>query len=188
MATTDSARMHGVARNRHEEFESCIKRLTQPLNGQFPRPWMSALADPLSARVLIVGRNQAKAFDASRLTHERHLDSLFNRNGESCRGVYDELTGLPASSTRKHIDCLREILAYRGSTQGSGNQCCVLLHAHECRVDGSFPCRWRSSGYRDLLHAAQVYPAASSHCTRRWNERDLEQDTGLAHPEANGAA
>ena len=43
-----------------EQFQAAIARLTEPLNGQYPRPWMTELADPLSANVLIVGKNEAK--------------------------------------------------------------------------------------------------------------------------------
>lgn len=81
------------------EFATAIHELTKPLNDQFPRPWMTELADPLAAKVFIVGRNQAKGFHSSRLTHRRHIDALFNRNGESCRKVYDEMTGFSPSPT-----------------------------------------------------------------------------------------
>lgn len=75
------------------QFEDAIRRLTEPLNGQFPRPWMTELKEPLSANVFIVGKNQAKGYEVGRLTHERHMKALFNRGGESCRRVYDEMTG-----------------------------------------------------------------------------------------------
>lgn len=95
-------------------FESVINELTKPINGQYPRPWMTDLSAPLSAKVLIVGRNQAKGYDEYRLSHTRHLDALFNRNGESCRKLYSEMTGDSPSPTRRNIDYLRELLEHEG--------------------------------------------------------------------------
>jgi hypothetical protein len=97
-----------------EQFENAIVRLTEPLNGQYPRPWMTDLVDPLSATLFIVGKNQAKGYDASRLSHKRHVDALFNRGGESCRRLYDEMTGNSPSPTRKNTDRFRSILASNG--------------------------------------------------------------------------
>lgn len=94
-------------------FELAVSLLTQPLNGQLPRPWMTDLSDPLSAKVFIVGRNQAKSYDAAWLTHQRHMDALFNRNGESCRGLYAELVG-SSSQTRQNTDRLRGLLFQAG--------------------------------------------------------------------------
>lgn len=96
-----------------QSFEESIAQATRPLNGQLPRPWMTDLADPLSAQVFIVGRNPARSYDASLVTHERHLDALFNRNGASCRALYDELAG-QASPTRHNVDLLRSLLAHAG--------------------------------------------------------------------------
>lgn len=100
-----------------EQFENAIARLTEPLNGQYPRPWMTELADPLSATIFIVGKNQAKGYGADRTSHKRHLDALFNRSGESCRGLYNEMTGDSPSPTRKNTDRFRSILASHGVTQ-----------------------------------------------------------------------
>lgn len=97
-------------------FEAAISALTQPLNGQYPRPWMTDLVDPLTARVFIVGRNQAKSYDATQLTHRRHIDALFNRNGESCRRLYMELVG-KSSKTRQNIDQMRGLLQKAGVHQ-----------------------------------------------------------------------
>lgn len=102
--------------SRQHAFESAISAATRPLNGQLPRPWMTDLIDPLGARVLIVGRNPARGYDATTLDHTRHLDALFNRNGESCRELYDELVGEP-SPTRRNIDMLRALLADAGVDQ-----------------------------------------------------------------------
>lgn len=99
-----------------EQFEINITRLTEPPNGQFPRPWMTELSDPLVANVFVVGMNQAKGYDTSQLSHKRHVDALFNRRGESCRNVYDELTGFSPSPTRRNTDRLCKILASEGIT------------------------------------------------------------------------
>jgi len=104
MTTTDS---------RGSAFESAISAATRPVNGQLPRPWMTDLTDPHGARVLIVGRNPARGYDATTLDHARHLDALFNRNGQSCRALYDELAGEP-SPTRRNIDMLRTLLSDAG--------------------------------------------------------------------------
>jgi len=97
-----------------EKFEVAITRLTEPLNGQYPRPWMTELGNPLSANVFIVGKNQAKGYESSRISHKRHVDALFNRHGESCRRVYDEMTGCSPSPTRQNIDRFRKMLASEG--------------------------------------------------------------------------
>jgi hypothetical protein len=98
----------------HEEFEAAITLLTRECNGQYPRPWMTNLTDPLSASLFIVGRNQAKGYPTDTLTHKRHLDSLFNRRGEACRKLYDEMTRSRPSPTRRNIDHLHEILKREG--------------------------------------------------------------------------
>jgi hypothetical protein len=98
----------------HQEFEAAITRLTQECNGQYPRPWMTNLTDPLTASLFTVGRNQAKGYPTDTLTHRRHLDALFNRAGESCRKLYDEMTGSRPSQTRRSIDHLHVILEREG--------------------------------------------------------------------------
>lgn len=100
-----------------EHFEAVICRLTEPLNDQFPRPWMTDLTDPLSASLFIVGKNQAKSYQADRVTHQRHIDALFNRRGETCRRLYDEMTGFSPSPTRKNTDRFREYLLLNGVTR-----------------------------------------------------------------------
>lgn len=99
-----------------EAFERAIHEATLPLNGQLPRPWMTDLSDPLSAEVFIVGRNPARSYDAGVLSHARHLDALFNRNGESCRELYQEISGTP-SPTRNNIDQFRSLLREAGITR-----------------------------------------------------------------------
>ena len=89
-----------------DEFEEKIRELTRPFNGQLPRPWMTGMKNPLEADVFIVGMNQRNGYPAKDIPHQRHLDALFNRNGESCRGLYDETTGGKPSRTRRNIDGL----------------------------------------------------------------------------------
>ena len=78
--------------------------MTEPLDGQFPRPWMTEMKNPLEADVFIVGRNQRKRYSAKDIPHQRHLDALFNRNGENCRGLYDEITKGKPSPARVNTD------------------------------------------------------------------------------------
>ncbi len=99
--------------NAHQSFQRAILRLTAPLNGQYPRPWMSDLTDPLSASLFIVGKNQAKGYSTANLSHQRHMDALFNRAGESCRGLYEEMVGSP-SPTRINTDHFRAMLSRQG--------------------------------------------------------------------------
>ena len=94
--------------------EETIRRLTEPINGQFPRPWMTEMQNPWEADVFIVGMNQRNGYDIDRVSHRRHLDALFNRNGESCRGLYDELTVGKPSPTRRNTDALVAHLKRRG--------------------------------------------------------------------------
>lgn len=96
-----------------ESFEETIRELTQPINGQLPRPWMTKMTNPLEADVFIVGMNQRHGYPADQIAHERHLDALFNRNGESCRGLYDEVTNGKASRTRLNTDGLTARLNQR---------------------------------------------------------------------------
>lgn len=49
-----------------------------------------------------MGRNPARTYDASALTHKRHLDALFKGNGQSCRALYGKLVA--PSATRRNID------------------------------------------------------------------------------------
>jgi hypothetical protein len=88
-------------------FEATIRKLTRPLEGQYPRPWMTKLADPTSARVFIVGKNQAKGYPVERVgSHDLYVDALFNRNVQSTRTLYDRVTGGQPSPTRLNIDGL----------------------------------------------------------------------------------
>ena len=97
-------------------LEASIRRLTQPVNGQFPRPWMTTMAHPEKARIFVVGYNQATCFPAARIgSHDDFIDALFNRNERSCRKLYEQLRGEDGPSpTRKNIDRLQENLAREG--------------------------------------------------------------------------
>lgn len=86
------------------KFEENIRRLTRPINDQLPRPWMTDVVNPLEADVFIVGKNQATKYEAKKISHQRHMDALFNRNGESCRALYNEVRGGKPSRTRQSID------------------------------------------------------------------------------------
>jgi hypothetical protein len=78
---------------------------------------MTALADPCEAKVFIVGMNQAKTFPVEAVgSHDQYIDALFNRNGQSCRALYNRITEGKASPTRRNIDDLNGRLAIRGVT------------------------------------------------------------------------
>lgn len=51
------------------ELERAIAELTQEVDGQLPRPWMTDLTSPHEADVFIVGKNQRNGYEASRVTH-----------------------------------------------------------------------------------------------------------------------
>ena len=97
-----------------KHFEETIRELTQPINGQLPRPWMTSMKNPLEADVFIVGVNQATEYPSESIPHQRHMNALFNRNGESCRALYDEARrDRPPSRTRQNIDGLSARLHLR---------------------------------------------------------------------------
>ena len=96
-----------------DKFEEKIRELTKPINGQLPRPWMTKMRNPLEADVFIVGRNQRHPYSEIEILHQRHLDALFNRNGESCRRLYDEVTKGEPSPTRRNMDDLAARLNQR---------------------------------------------------------------------------
>jgi hypothetical protein len=97
-------------------LEASIRRLTQPVNGQFPRPWMTDMPHPEEARVFIVGFNQATGFPAAVVgSHDDYVDALFNRGDRSCRKLYEQMRGdAGASPTRRNLDRLRAKLAREG--------------------------------------------------------------------------
>ncbi len=88
-------------------FERAIWKYIQPVDGkngmQLPRPWFTKFDNPLVARIFVVGANQKNGFDPNSIDIHRHFDGLFNRNGETCNGIYREATGGKESLTRKRI-------------------------------------------------------------------------------------
>lgn len=97
-----------------DSFEERIRELTKPINGQLPRPWMTEMTNPQDADVFIVGMNQSKKYCAEDILHQRHIDALFNRNEESCRGLYNWVTNGKPSLTRRNTDDLVGRLNQRG--------------------------------------------------------------------------
>lgn len=96
---------------------------TRAVGGQYPRPWMTGLNDPLDADCFIVGRNQRNGYDVAAVgAHTRHVDALFNRNGQSCRKLYDSLFN--ASPTRANIDRLSKRLKACGAKVLETNVVC----------------------------------------------------------------
>lgn len=90
-------------------LERVIHSLTKPINGQYPRPWMTD-ADPVTANVFLIGRNWGVPFPVRAVgPHDRFLDAHFNRNGESCGRLYDEITNKRRTQTRKVYDRLIEV-------------------------------------------------------------------------------
>ncbi len=85
-------------------LEQAIRQLTEPLNGQYPRPWMTTLPDPSKAKVFIVGMNQATIYPEREVKHKDYLDALFNRNGQSNRQLYDKFRDGAPSDARENID------------------------------------------------------------------------------------
>jgi len=70
---------------------------------------------PIEAKVFIVGKNQATEFSVEKVgSHERHLNALFNRSGETCEGLYDAVREGKRSKSRPIIEMLTGQLARRG--------------------------------------------------------------------------
>ena len=97
-----------------DRFEERIRELTAPINGQLPRPWMTDMKNPQEADVFIVGMNQSREYPVDEITHEKHIDALFDRNGQCCRALYDEVTTGKPSPTRRNIDRLTDKLNRQG--------------------------------------------------------------------------
>lgn len=97
-----------------DRLEKEIRKLTTPINGQYPRPWVSELDDPLEANVFIVGYNPATKFSVEAVgKHDRFVEAMFNRNGESGRTLYNEVRNR-SSQTRSNSDLLVDRLATAG--------------------------------------------------------------------------
>lgn len=98
--------------------------MTMPRNGAYPRPWTTD-SDPTAVDVLIVGASSAKKFYVADVgSHEQFLDGLWNRNGRTCRAMYDAATKRP-SRTRGNLDRLSAMLAVRGLTSMQTNVSCA---------------------------------------------------------------
>ncbi len=95
-----------------DKFEKLIRKLTTEINGQYPRPWMTDLKAPSRADVFVVGYNPATAYLSNEVSYERFIDSLFNRNGETCGKFYAEIT--KQTPTRDNIEMLVEKLTKVG--------------------------------------------------------------------------
>ena len=95
-------------------FEKLVRELTVEINGQYPRPWMTELIDPSVANVLVVGLNPASAYSIRSVDYERYINSLFNRDGETCKDFYLEVTR--QSPTRGNIEKFSEKLKLAGVT------------------------------------------------------------------------
>ncbi len=92
-----------------DSFERRVRDLTSEINGQYPRPWMTRLKVPQSAKVFVVGYNFAVPYMANTVNYERYINSLFNRNGESCQAFYKEMTS--TTPTRSNIEMFSTKLA-----------------------------------------------------------------------------
>ncbi len=99
-------------------FEEAVRDWTRPINGQYPRPWMSTMKDPTKATTFIVGRNQATPFPVELVgSQETFLDAIFNRNGQGHAALYERLRahmGKGPSPTRSNIERLRALLEHHG--------------------------------------------------------------------------
>lgn len=106
------------------EFEQRIRELTEPRAGAYPRPWTTT-TNPAQADVLIVGASSANTFRVADVgDHQRFLDALWNRNGQTCRSMYDAAT-LKPSPTRPNLDRLSKMLADSGMTSLQTNVACA---------------------------------------------------------------
>jgi hypothetical protein len=98
-----------------DKFEDIIRRLTQPVGGQYPRPWMTTSGEPDKSQVFIVGLNQATMYPIWEVgSHETFMDALFNRNGQSCQALYNRIRPGDPSPTRKNIEHLTACLHAQG--------------------------------------------------------------------------
>jgi hypothetical protein len=96
-------------------LEQALRPLLQPVEGQYPRPWMTAHDDPASCRVFIVGANQAKRYDAHAVeSFDAYCNALFNRGDETCRALYDRMTEGQPSPTRRNLDAAVNALSKVG--------------------------------------------------------------------------
>ena len=90
----------------NRQFEADIYEFTKPIKCQYPRPWITKLRNPLRAEVFVVGKNQRNGYMVGTVSHERHVDALFNKEFGACRRLYDEMTAGRPSPTRNNTDRL----------------------------------------------------------------------------------
>ena len=99
-------------------FEEAVREWTRPINGQYPRPWMSTMKDPTKATTFIVGRNQATPFPVELVgSQETFLDAIFNRNGQGHAALYERVRarmGKGPSPTRSNVERLTALLERHG--------------------------------------------------------------------------
>jgi len=102
------------------DLEALVREWTTPINGQYPRPWMTDLQDPAAARVFIVGRNQATEFRPEVVGRQEYfIDALFNRNGRTNADLYARVRvaeGKGRSRTRANIEKFTAALKRHGVT------------------------------------------------------------------------
>lgn len=105
-------------------LEQRIRELTVPSEGVYPRPWMTD-TDPAQANVLIVGASSAKLFRVGDVgSHDQFIDALWNRNGLTCRAMYNSATAKP-SRTRPNLERLSQMLADKGLSSLQTNVSCA---------------------------------------------------------------
>lgn len=98
-------------------LEAHMRELTKPVEGRYPRPWMTTLTDPTTAELFTVGKNQRNGYEVGRVgSHDHFVNTLFNRGSETCRGLYNRMAGTP-SPTRRNTDALVSLLAEQGVTR-----------------------------------------------------------------------
>jgi hypothetical protein len=131
-------------------FEELIRAKTTPRGGAYPRPWMTD-TNPEQAKVLIVGASSAKPFHCTDVgDHNQFLDALWNRNGRSCRAMYEAATTKP-SRTRPNLDRLSGMLAACGLTSMQTNVSCA-----SARYDAEL-------SDEDRAHGTEIFKAVVEH-------------------------
>lgn len=131
-------------------LEDRIRALTKKRNGAYPRPWMTDI-DPEQADVLIVGASSAETFHVAAIgSHDQFIDALWNRNGLTCRRMYDAATTKP-SRTRPNLDRLSGMLAEHKLTSLQTNVACA-----SGRSDAKVPKKERAHG-TELFKAVMMH-------------------------------
>ncbi len=133
------------------KFEESIRNLIGPFEGQVLRPWMTDLKDPTTANVFVVGINQATTYPAKML--ERHIDALFNRNGETNCSLYAEIRETAPSPTRKAIMQLTCALKERGLNVLETNVFCSSTPKYKDLTDSE-----KSRGFKVFQAVFTIQP------------------------------